>query len=177
MGSKFTKPTKPTCTVSAVWFERVHLLIPNVWPYWRDGDLVKPHTHNDIGILIGYIMKVLSAGSFPTTNERGAPFQGGTLEASRAGKPFAGGWRCAFAAFKADLEARVLVHQLTRNWASDSICEHCLASKMKSSLTVTLGTRPPIWSVCLITISFLCWTHPAANLHGYNCRAGTKIGI
>ena len=94
----------------------------------RDGDLVKPHTHNDIGILIGYIMKVLSTGNFPTTNERGEPFKGGTLEASRAGQPFAGGWRCAFAAFKADLEARV-VHQLTRNWASDSICEHCLASK------------------------------------------------
>lgn len=95
----------------------------------RDGDLVKPHTHNDIGILIGYIMKVLSTGNFPTTNERGEPFKGGTLEASRAGQPFAGGWRCAFAAFKADLEARVMVHQLTRNWASDSICEHCLASK------------------------------------------------
>ena len=49
--------------------------------------------------------------------------------AACAGKEFAGGWRCAFAAFKADLEARVVVHKLVRNWASNSICEHCLASK------------------------------------------------
>lgn len=95
----------------------------------RDGDLVKPHTHNDIGILIGYIMKVLQTGKFPSTNERGEPFKTGSREATRAEQPFAGGWKCAFSAFKADLEARVMVHQLARNWAADSICEHCLASK------------------------------------------------
>lgn len=95
----------------------------------RDGDLVKPHTHSDIGILIGYIMDVLSTGNFPEKDQSGQPFKEGTLEFSRAGHPYAGGWRCAFGAFKADLEARVMVHQLTRNWAADLICEHCLASK------------------------------------------------
>lgn len=95
----------------------------------RDGDLVKPQTHNSIAKLVAYIMGVLRTGNFPLVDHEGIPFKPGQPEWEKAGTPFAGGWKAAFAAFKADLEARVMVHQLVRNWASDSICEHCLASK------------------------------------------------
>ena len=98
----------------------------------RDGDCEKPWTHDSIGDLIGYIMTVLMTGRFPVKDHTGQDFTPGTVESARAGKFFAGGWRCAFSAFKADLEARVMVHKLVRNWSSDSICEHCLASKYEN---------------------------------------------
>ena len=91
--------------------------------------MIKPATHDDVGYLIGWIMKVLQSGTYPMTDVSGKEWPKGSAARACAGKQFAGGWRCAFAAFKADLEARVIVHKLVRNWASNSICEHCLASK------------------------------------------------
>ena len=96
---------------------------------FREHDMNKPGTHDDVGYLIGWIMKVLRSGKFPSLDMSGKLWPQGSPESTQAGKCFAGGWKCEFAAFKADLEARVIVHKLVRNWASNSICEHCLASK------------------------------------------------
>ena len=102
---------------------------------FRDSDVVKPHTHDAVAKLIAYTMDVLQSGVFPyndlwrksiPTNFKTSPNgQGLTLLV---------GWCAAFACFKADLEGRVLAHKLARNWASDSICEHCLASKLPECL-------------------------------------------
>ena len=97
---------------------------------FREHDQFKPGTHDDVGTLIGWIMEVLRTGRFPLKDMRGRDWPHGSSERAHAGLQYAGGWRCAFAAFKADLEARVQVHKLVRNWASNSICEHCLASKL-----------------------------------------------
>lgn len=97
---------------------------------FRDAVMVKPFTHDAVGDIVAYIMKVLQTGLFPSKDFSGNDFPKDSIEAQRSGQPFAGGWCGAFACFKADLEARVLVHKLVRNWASDSICEHCLASKL-----------------------------------------------
>ena len=100
---------------------------------FREHEMNKPGTHDDVGNLIGWIMKILRGGKFPALDMDGKLWPRGTTERANAGREFAGGWTCEFAAFKADLEARVIVHKLVRNWASNSICEHCLASK-KSAL-------------------------------------------
>ena len=101
---------------------------------FREHDQQKPGTHDDVGSVIGWIMEVLRTGKFPLKDMRGKDFPRGSVERTRAGHEYAGGWKCAFAAFKADLEARVQVHKLVRNWASNSICEHCLASKKVAAL-------------------------------------------
>ena len=144
----------------------------------RDGDLVKPHTHNDIGILLGYIMKVLSMLVTSQLQTR----EGNLSREERwkllgQGSPLQGVGGVPLRHSKADLEARVMVHQLTPNWASLAICEHCLASKNEAfSYGDFSDNAAYLDCICLITISFLCWTRPTANLHGYKCRAGTKIG-
>ena len=99
---------------------------------FRDSQMVKPLTHDSVAMHIAYAMRVLETGRFPDKDHHGQPFPEGSREANRIGAHIAGGWRFAFSAFKADLEARVMVHKLVRNWASDSICEHCLASKLPS---------------------------------------------
>eukprot|EP00439_Symbiodinium_sp_Y106_P037149 s7437_g4.t1 len=92
--------------------------------------MLKPDTHDEIGAIIAYVMRVLMTGMFPDVQWDGAPWPEKSLEFKRAGQPFAGGWRACFAAFKADLEARAMVHKMVRNWSCNSICEHCLASKL-----------------------------------------------
>ena len=96
---------------------------------FRETHMKKPDTHDDVGMLIAYIMSVLQTGCYPHYDAFGEPFKAGTRERDIAGHEFAGGWAFAFAAFKADLEARVMVHKYARNWAADFICEHCPASK------------------------------------------------
>ena len=96
---------------------------------FRDSHMLKPDTHDDVGMLIAYIMCVLETGRYPDRDPCGQRFKRGTREHGLAGHEFAGGWTFAFAAFKADLEARVMVHKYNRNWASDFICEHCPAGK------------------------------------------------
>ena len=93
---------------------------------FREQHMVKPATHDDVGTLIAYVQQVLMTGMYPDTQWNGSPWP----KNSRAGKPFAGGWRAYFAAFKSNLEARALVHKMVRYWNSNSICEHCLASKL-----------------------------------------------
>ena len=95
----------------------------------RDADMVKYKTHDAVAKLIAYIMDNLMSGTFPTLDPSGNRWAEGSREAERAGQLFAGGMCCAFSAFKGDLEARVLVHKLVRNWSSNSICEHCLAGR------------------------------------------------
>ena len=94
----------------------------------RDAMVVKSKTHDAIGRLAGYIMDTLMTGRFPTRDSEGNPFPPGTQSAERAGQYFAGGYCMAFAGFKGDWEARVIVHKLKRSYRSTFICEHCMAS-------------------------------------------------
>ena len=94
----------------------------------RDATVVKRKTHDAIGELAGYIVDTLMSGCFPEKDFQGNLFPPGSLASARAGQPFAHGWMMAFAAFKGDWEARVVVHKLTRYYRSTFICEHCLAS-------------------------------------------------
>ena len=98
--------------------------------------IIRPETHDAVAKLIAYIMFWLSLGVFPDrpfclenpADDDENTFQKGSREADRAGKPFADGWRAAFSGFKSDLEARVIIHKLIRNYMSNFICEHCFAS-------------------------------------------------
>ena len=99
----------------------------------RDSMLAKPHTHDAMGRLIGWICKTLATGKFPLTRYDGGQWPAGSVEALRAGKDFTSSkWKCVFSAFKGDLEARVQIHKLVRNYMSNLICEHCIAGKLVS---------------------------------------------
>lgn len=95
---------------------------------FRENECVKQKTHAQVAKLIGYIMDVLSMGKYPSLDATGAAFPRGSVESSRAGTFFCGGWTMRFAGFKGDWEARALVHQSTRYYRCTWICEHCLAS-------------------------------------------------
>ena len=94
----------------------------------RDNMLVKNKTHDAIGRLVGYMVETLMTGCFPELDHEGNAFPPGSPASERAGRPFAAGWRMAFAGFKGDWEARVIVHKLTRYYRTTFICEHCMAS-------------------------------------------------
>ena len=96
----------------------------------REPLLWKPHTHDRIGEVIGWIQTVLQSGRFPDTDFSGQAWPPGSLEASRANQLYAGGYMCAFSAFKGGWEARVQVHKLQRSYNHNNICEHCAASKL-----------------------------------------------
>lgn len=98
----------------------------------------KPHSHDAVGKIIGYVCRVLATGCFPTLDISGQPFPEGSREFDLAGKPFASAsteghcWRAAFCAWKGDLEARAQIHKLTRNYMANWICEHCAAGRLIS---------------------------------------------
>ena len=96
---------------------------------FRDTVMIKNKTHDAVGLLIAYIMDVLQTGCFPTTDFQGRQWFEGSPEARKAGTPYAGGWKMAFAGFKGDWEARVQVHKLSRHYNAKFICEHCMASR------------------------------------------------
>jgi hypothetical protein len=96
----------------------------------RENRVIKEKSHDAVGRLMGYITDTLMTGCFPQTGPDGAPFPPGSKEAHRAGKAFAGGWSLAFAGFKGDWEARVVIHKSKRNYNSTWICDHCLASRV-----------------------------------------------
>ena len=97
---------------------------------FRENEHVKGKTHDSVARLIAYSMRVMMTGLFPAKDCDGNPWPEGSPQARRSNTPFAGEWKFAFSTFKADLEARVACHKLVRNYASNSICEHCLASKL-----------------------------------------------
>ena len=127
----------------------------------RDSLIVKFTTHDSVGRLIGYCMDVMMTGNFPEQDFEGAPFQPGSVEAQRAGSPFCGGWKFAFAAFKGDQEARVLIHKLVRNWAADSICEHCLASKLPNGFVYGDFSDNAAYFECLLSHSDFLALNPS----------------
>ncbi|CAE7199337.1 pif1 [Symbiodinium natans] len=96
----------------------------------REPLLRKPDTHDAIGKVIGWIQRVLQTGLFPPTDFMGSAWPPDSLEAARANLPFAGGYKCAFSAFKGDWEARAVIHKLQRSYNHNNICEHCPASKL-----------------------------------------------
>jgi hypothetical protein len=96
----------------------------------RESRTIKEKSHDAIGNLMGYITKTLMSGCFPRVKPNGSPFEPGSPEALRGGKPYAGGWCGAFAGFKGDWEARVVIHKSKRNYLSTWICDHCMASRL-----------------------------------------------
>ena len=95
----------------------------------RDNVTLKRETHYAIASHIAWCQRVLLTGNFPSSDADGNEWQGNTLRSCQAGLPFADGWCCQFAAFKGDMEARVAIHRLSRNWMSNWICEHDFAGK------------------------------------------------
>ena len=95
----------------------------------REAEAVKPDTLDDLAYFIGYCLEFLAEGIYPTRDEFGNSFPAGTMEASRAGKPFTGRkWRAVFASFRADWEAKAQVHRYIRHYSARNICEHCFAA-------------------------------------------------
>lgn len=117
----------------------------------RDTLIVKDKTHDSVGRLIAYCMDVLMSGNYPQKRPDGTDFPPNSLEAQRANTPFCNGWKFAFAAWKGDLEARVICHKLVRNWAADSICEHCLASKINNGFGYTDFTDNAAYFECMLS--------------------------
>lgn len=77
----------------------------------RENRIIKEKSHDAVGRLMGYVTDTLMSGCFPMVGPDGSPFTAGSKEAERAGEEFAGGWTAAFAAFKGDWEARVIIHK------------------------------------------------------------------
>ncbi|CAK9005810.1 unnamed protein product [Durusdinium trenchii] len=95
----------------------------------REQMIVKNKSHDKVGHTIGYVVRTLMTGKYPMTNVNGERFDTSSLQAAKAGLPFAGGWRLCFAAFKGDWEARQVIHKSTRFYNAKYICEHCMASR------------------------------------------------
>ena len=96
----------------------------------RENRIIKEKSHDAVGLLMAYICDTLMSGQFPKLRPDGTAFPPGSKEAKRIGKFFAGGWRFAFAGFKGDWEARVVIHKSKRNYNSTWICDHCMASRV-----------------------------------------------
>jgi hypothetical protein len=98
----------------------------------RDSMLAKPHTMRWHVLSLSFARHCQLA--YPLCDWKGNPWPSNSREHALAGTPFArhDGWRCAFAAFKGDLEARVMVHKMVRNYMANMICEHCPAGKLLS---------------------------------------------
>lgn len=97
----------------------------------RDAALAKPQTHDTMAKIIAYICKTLQTGKYPLLDWTGNAWAPDSMEFKRAGQYFtADGWRCCFSAFKGDLEARVQIHKMIRNYMANMICEHCPAGKL-----------------------------------------------
>ena len=99
-----------------------------VFVLFRDNMAIKNKTHDSVGHLVGYMVDTMMTGRFPLVDYLGNPFEPGSLDSMRAGRPFAEGWKLAFAGFKGDWEARVVVHKMSRYYRTTYICEHCMAS-------------------------------------------------
>lgn len=95
----------------------------------RENRIIREKSHDAVGKLMGYICDTLMTGCFPFFDSEGNRWPVNSIEASRAGHPFAGSWQCAFAGFKGDWEARVVIHKSKRNYNSIWICDHCMASR------------------------------------------------
>lgn len=96
----------------------------------RENRVIKEQSHDAIGKIMAYIERTLSTGCFPTHSMEGEEFTPGTIEFERAGRAYAGGWCGAFAGFKGDWEARVIVHKSKRTYNANYICDHCMASRL-----------------------------------------------
>ena len=95
----------------------------------RENRIIKEKTHDSVGILMSYIFDTLMSGKFPQRDHQQNAFKPGSLNAARAGTPFCGNWRFAFAGFKGDWEARYIIHKSKRFYNATWICDHCLASR------------------------------------------------
>ena len=95
----------------------------------RENRIIKEKSHDAVGRMMGYVTDTLMTGCFPKSGPDGEPFAPGSKEYLRAGVPYAGGWCAAFAGFKGDWEAKVVIHKSKRSYNSTWICDHCLASR------------------------------------------------
>ena len=140
----------------------------------RENQIVKNKTHDSIGKLSGYIMDVLSTGRFPLYDYEGSEFPTGSMAARRAGELFAGGWSFAFASFRGDWEARVIIHKLTRSYRSKYICEHCMASYSDAFTFADFRQTAASQSVRFSHNDFLLLSSPQNQSSWLTVRGWTK---
>ena len=95
----------------------------------REATNAKPHSHDRMGSVVGWICKCLQNGTFPASDFRGNPWPSNSTAARRAGSPIVPGWKLCFSGFKGDLEARVTIHKFPYNYMANQICEHCPAGR------------------------------------------------
>ena len=138
----------------------------------RENELVKDKTHDSIARLIGYVMQNLMTGKFPERGPDGKPWPRGSLAEQRSGQQIAGSWRFAFSTFKADLEARVACHKLVRNYASNSICEHCLASKLDNGYSYGDFTDEAGYFGTMLSHNDFLLLNPAGKQSAWLCVPG-----
>ncbi|CAK9092566.1 Uncharacterized protein SCF082_LOCUS43560 [Durusdinium trenchii] len=96
----------------------------------RDALVAKPQTHDALAKIVACVCTVLQTGRYPCKDFYGQDWPAGSKEAERANSEFASGWRGAFSAFKGDLQARVMIHKLCRNYMANLCCEHDFAGKL-----------------------------------------------
>ena len=96
----------------------------------RDALVAKPQTHDALAKIVTWVCTVLQTGRYPCKDFYGQDWPAGSKEAERANSEFASGWRGAFSAFKGDLQARVMIHKLCRNYMANLCCEHDFAGKL-----------------------------------------------
>lgn len=131
----------------------------------REAALVKYRTHDEVARLVGYCCKTLATGCYPLLDVDGNAFEEQSLEALRAGQPFTtAGWRACFCGFKSDLEARVQVHKMVRNYMANNICEHCCAGK---EIPYTDFTEGAAWKLCRFTHKEFLMMNPSSRQSGW----------
>ncbi|OLQ02355.1 hypothetical protein AK812_SmicGene14792 [Symbiodinium microadriaticum] len=141
----------------------------------RETLMLKGKTHDRIGEVVGWIQRVLQTGKFPNTNIDGKAWAAGSIEASRANRDFAGGYKFAFSAFKGDWEARVQIHKLQRSYLHNNICEHCPACKTDNAFNYrNFAPDAPYTQVCFTHAQYLLMNPPELHSSWVNVPGWTK---
>ena len=97
--------------------------------------IVPQVTTDEVVKVLSWSFEAMKRGLYPATG----PF-GERLDDRRralAGQPLAGNFRCAFAAFKSDLKARVEIHGFRQNYMAARMCELRHAHKTIPELIFT----------------------------------------
>ena len=141
----------------------------------RENMIWKPHTHDRIADVIGWVQTVLQTGRFPECDFNGSKWPSNSKEAEKAGDWFAGGYRFAFSAFKGDWEARVTVHKLQRSYNHNNVCEHCAATKVQNEFNYrNFSPRAPYLDVTFTHNDYLLMTPDHLQSHWINVPGWTK---
>ncbi|CAE7838956.1 unnamed protein product [Symbiodinium necroappetens] len=141
----------------------------------RETLVVKPSTHDRIGEVVGWIQRVLQTGKYPDKDINGQSWPVGSREERLANLEFAGGYKCAFSAFKGDWEARVLIHKLQRSYNHINICEHCPACKSNNAFNYrNFSPDAAYLDVSFTHAQYLVMTPPEFHSSWLNVPGWTK---